>query len=147
MQDNKQSSAPGSQAPNIVKDIPVAVQAGVQPLNEDDELDKIMHDVGKGLRQDDQPKPKHHWFKRQKKAKSEPKLSAQPSESTRPMPVTPQPPRQATTQTTQLPAKGAPTKQAIKAGPVKTSQTPVRVVILAIVVACSLIAAAYFAYK
>lgn len=46
--------------PNIVTNIPVhAPQAETKPASEDDELDKIMHDVGQELKKTEQKTPHH----------------------------------------------------------------------------------------
>ncbi|HET6863702.1 MAG TPA: hypothetical protein VFH37_00650 [Candidatus Saccharimonadales bacterium] len=149
MHDNKQPTnqrpVSGSLVPEMVKDIPIAVP-GAKPRagNEDDELDKIMRDVGQDIKQIDKKKPKHHWFGGQKKSKAEVKFSARPIDPIKPLPSAPPKPQDIAPQP--QPASPKPTP-AIKAKPAKTSHAPVGIVILAMLVTFGLMAAAYFAYK
>ena len=148
MQDNKQPTnqppVSGSLVPELVKDIPIAMHsASPQAANEDDELDKIMHDVGRDIKQIGKKKTKHHWFDRQKKPKTEVEFSARPIDqiklppaAPKPLDIAPQP----------QPTSPKPTP-GFKAKPAKTSRAPVGIVVLAMLVTFGLMAAAYYAYK
>lgn len=148
MQDNKQSNPPvsGSLKTDIVNDIPLAVQGTVpRPADDDDELDKIMRDVGKDVKEVGKKPAKHHWFSLDHKQKADPKFSARPIDQVKPVPAAPRP-----IQTSQ-PLRPAPTAAKPVANkqpkPPKTHGAPIGVILLAIVMTGVLSAAAYYAYK
>lgn len=136
-------------APNLINNIPVRAQQGAPPpVKEDDELDKIMRDVGRQLKEEDIKPAKQRFglFKRDgKRPKTEAKLHAQPLA---PKPLTRQdvmPPKPAASPQPLPAVKGAPPPAAAK--PTKTSSAPVLAVTLTIIVTAVLIGAAYYAYK
>lgn len=53
------ASSPVNSGPSIVSNIPVHAPQAAAPANEDEELDKIMHDVGQELKKEEK-KPEHH---------------------------------------------------------------------------------------
>lgn len=147
MQGNKQpanQNPSASLVPDVVKEIPVvSPNSKLQPVSEDDELDKIMRDVGQNLKQVGQKNPKKHWFNREKKSKAEPKFSARPVDKVKPLPAAPPKPVPQTPGSSVIskPAAAAKTK------PVKTGQAPISAVVLALLITAGLITAAYYAYK
>jgi hypothetical protein len=131
MQPNDSSEKPGSAVnlrPDIVANIPLKVQASpLKPVSEDEDLDKIMQDVGKDLKQVDKNhhKKKFFDFKRQPKpAKPPTKPAAVPAR-----PATAQP------------------KPQVSGKPPKQSSAPVLAITVAVLVTFALVAAAYSAYK
>jgi hypothetical protein len=130
--------AAGTLVPDIVKDIPLQTQGGAaaKPANEDDELDRIMHDVGHDIKAIGERPPKKHFDlfgHKNKKPKADPKFHAQPIAV----------PQQAPARPTAAPAQ----KPAAKPQSPKTSDAPVLVIFMAMVITGALIAAAYYAYK
>src|SRR6185437_12431137 len=66
---------------NTMASIPVHSQgvASASPVNEDEELDKIMHEVGHELKKTEKAPAKHHFhFELKHHKKTEAKFSAQP---------------------------------------------------------------------
>jgi hypothetical protein len=125
------SPRPGSEAnlhPDIVSNIPLKAQAApLTPIHEDQDLDKIMRDVGQDLKQNEKSHHKKRFFefKRQPKAvKPAPRPTPAPS---RPAPVQ--------------------AKAAAQPKPARQSSAPVFTITLTIIVTGVLIAAAYYAYK
>lgn len=144
---------PGVGAPAAVVDnIPVKAHqpAAEAPVKEDDELDRIMHDVGQQLKREEMKPAKKQFslFKRRgSKVKTEAKLHAQPL-TPRPLngqAVTPPRPTVAA-RPPETAAKAAPPKPA-PGKPAKTSSAPVLVITLTVIVTAVLIAAAYYSYK
>jgi hypothetical protein len=124
--------------PDIVNNIPLQVQgrANLKPADEDDELDRIMRDVGKDIKEVVKKPDKHHgFFKHNKSAKREPKLVAQPIKHEAPAAPAPKP------------IATASQKPAVLPKPLKTSSPPVLAITVAILATGALIAAAYYAYK
>ncbi len=147
MQDNKQSNiaAAGGLRTDLVSDIPVTAQGTAQKrIDDDEELDKIMRDVGKDVKEVGKKPAKHHWFSKDSKSKTDPKFSARPIDQIKPLPAAPLKPVQAAQPTPKANPKAVPKAQA-KA--IKTSRTPIGAIVLAIIVAGGLSAAAYYAYK
>lgn len=131
------NAAADTLSPDLVSDIPVRAQ-GSSPAA-DDELDKIMQDVGQQLKNEDQrPSKKHRsFFGRHPKNRPEAKLHAQPLP-----PVTAQPPPAASQNRPPLPKSAAAQPQ-----PSTTSSAPILVITLTIIVTGILIVAAIYAYK
>lgn len=131
------ANPPQTLSTSIVNNIPVHAPAQPlsRPLNEDDELDKIMQDVGQQLKQAERLTPKKRFFHFRHKAKpisaSTPMAAAQPQ----PMPAT-------------LPAAqpAESLKQASKVSPVSAS-SPVLPALFTLAVTLVLIAAAIYSYK
>ena len=123
--------------PDIVNNIPMhkAAPAPAQ-ASEDDELDKIMQDVGTELKKDDHQPAKHHFFSKTPK----PTVNApvHPPAAHHSAPQAPAHPP--TAQQPKAPAKPAPK---IKA----KSSAPVFVIVVTVLVTGVLIAAAVSAYK
>lgn len=147
-----QPAGSGSLVPDIVTDIPMAApNTASKPANEDDELDKIMRDVGKDLNQVGK-KNKQHGFlgfgHKTNKQKAEPKFSARPIDQVKAIPAGPPAPAKPA-------APGPPAKPAAKPDgkplaapkPATQSSAPVTVIILALLVTAALSAAAYYAYQ
>jgi len=150
MQDNKQSNTAVSDGlkTDLVSDIPVAAQNFSQgPADDDEELDKIMRDVNKDVKEVGKKPAKRHWFAHDKKPKTDAKFSARPIDQVKPAPAAPAPkpaPMPQPVQTEPTNAKAV-TKKLPK--PPKTRTTPIGVILLAIVMTGALSAAAYYAYK
>ncbi len=138
-----------NQAPNLVDNIPVkAQQGGPPPVKEDDELDRIMRDVGQQLKKED-VKPAEKRFglfkRRGAKPKAEAKLHAQPLT---PQPITKQditPAQPTASPPAPTAAKATPPHPAVAKPP--KSSAPVLAITLAIIVTAVLIGAAYYTYK
>lgn len=124
-------SGPGTLVPDIVQNIPMQVQAGAAPqaINEDDELDEIMHDVGKNLKEVINKPHKTGLFRRHQAP--EPKTPANQTAQTQP----------------KAQSSAAPKPVADKPAKAKANNTPVLVIMMTVIVTCGLIAAAYYAYK
>lgn len=120
---------------DLVGNIPVKAQNS--PPAADDELDKIMQDVGQQLKNEDrQPSKKHRFFGRRPKSRPEPKLQAQPL-----------PPAIAQKPPSASPASPPQAKPAAQPKPAATSSVPVLAITLTIIVTGVLIIAAVYAYK
>jgi hypothetical protein len=156
MQDNKQSASPmsstGALIPEMVKDIPIAAPSpALKPPKDDEDLDKIMRDVGQDLKQVGSKKPKHHLFSRRsgpkqpKPQKAEAKFTARPIDQIKPPPAKPAAAVQARPQ---APLAAQPAAKApAPAKPVRTARAPVGIILLALAVTGGLVAAAFYAYK
>lgn len=132
------SYAPQTLTTNIVNNIPVHAPAQQQPqaANEDDELDKIMRDVGHQLKQAERHTPKKRVFHFGHKAKS---LPPRPAASPQAMaPIADVKPaassRPAAPKTT--PAAAA-----------KPARPPIMLVLLTVAVTAVLMAAAIYTYR
>lgn len=139
MQGNDQtakSDRPGSTVnfrPDIVSNIPIKAQAQPNaPVNEDEDLDKLMHDVSKDLKQDHKKPPKKSFFE----FKKHPKV-AQPVPPPKKMPAAAKSPISAQPK----PAAAATPK------PPRQSTAPVLTITVTIIITGVLIAAAIYAYK
>ncbi|MGH7156822.1 MAG: hypothetical protein ACREGG_01795 [Candidatus Saccharimonadales bacterium] len=139
---------PGGLTPNIVNNIPVKAPQAVSEasFNDEAELDKLMQDVGKQLKKEDKKPPKKGFLGfGHKKPEAEPRLAQPPSlVRSQPMPAPSSQPKPSPQPAAQAPL---PPTAANKAKPVKSSSAPVFVIVLAIVVTGTLIAAAVYAYK
>jgi len=129
-QPNTASEKPGSSAnlrPDIVSNIPIkAPSSPLNPIPEDDELDKIMQDVGKDLKKVSQNAHKKHFFEFKHhpapaKPAAKPPVQAQPAKAPQPKAAQQKLQRQCT--------------------------IPVFTITVTIIVTGFLIAAAYSAYK
>ena len=123
-----------SLTPSIVDNIPVKAQQ-VSALNEDDELDKIMRDVGHELKKDDKKPSKKHFSLFKHKAQAPSKPQAAPA----PQPLAAQ----------LAPAQPAPTAAAKLAAPKppKPDSGAAFIISTAAAVTLALIVAAVYAYK
>lgn len=137
------SATPQTLTTSIVNDIPVRAPAhpmAQQPLNEDDELDKIMQDVGQQLRQAERHTPKKHMFSLgRSKPKPLPASSAKPV-----LTSSPDPAPQAQPPAGQVAA--AISKPALVATG-RSSSAPVLVIMFTIAVTAVLAAAAIYTYR
>lgn len=140
---------------SLVANIPVHTpQQPGAPASEDDELDKIMQDVGKELKKDDQAKAKNHFslFHKQKAAPAPiaarppaapPAVPAQPV-AAHPAPaqavIAPQPVSQPATAAQPRPAPAA-------AKPKKEPSVPLMPITAAVIVTGLLMAAAVYTYR
>ncbi|HET7528735.1 MAG TPA: hypothetical protein VFJ84_00705 [Candidatus Saccharimonadales bacterium] len=130
--------APQTLTTNIVNNIPVhaPIQQPAQPVNEEDELDKIMQDVGRQLKQAERHTPKKRLFSFRHKAK----------------PIPPQPHAALPVPAPIADVKPAPvhkpdTPKSVPAAAVKPGRPPMMIMILTLAVTTALIAAAIYAYR
>ena len=130
-QQNNPADKPGASVnlrPDIVANIPLKTQsAPINPIADDDDLDKIMQDVGKDLSKVGDSPHKKRFFEFKRRPKT-------PKPAPRPKAVRPQPAKPA--------AKPAPLPM-----PAKQGSVPALAITVAIIVTGVLIAAAYSAYK
>lgn len=141
----------GGSAPNFENNIPVHSQGPAgnipPPENGEDELDKIMQDVGKELKKDDKKPAKKHLlsFARKSNKHSQAKFHAQPvprvKPGAQPTPV-PIPQQHALNRPQPKPPAPVAAPQ-----PHRGNYSPILVALLTVVVTCSLIALAIFTYK
>jgi hypothetical protein len=128
----------GSKIPVKTQSTPPSPPQPPKPAAADDDLDKIMQDVGQQLKNEDkQPsKKRRSFFGRKPKNQPEAKLHAQPLPPAvaQPLPAAPQ-------------ARAPLPQPAIQPTPPKTSSAPVLVITLTIIVTSILIIAAIYAYK
>jgi len=146
-------AAPIAVTTNLVASIPVHNQATqAAPATEDDELDKIMQDVGREMSKDDKKPPKHGLLHFGHNSKATPKPLAPIATAVQPAPAEPM----ATPQTVSLPSPQPPiaaVQPQTQAAPVATakakkqSSTPVFAIFVAILVTGFLVAAAIAAYR
>jgi hypothetical protein len=129
---NPASSDGDSLRTDIVSNIPIHEAAAAAPVKEDDDLDRIMQDVGHQLKTEDIKPPKHHLFSKKQPANSA-HLSAQPVIHEHQAPTAQTPHNQ--------PAQKPPPKSK------STSSAPVFIIVVTIAVTTVLIAAAMAAYK
>ena len=131
--------------PDLSGNIPVKTQSTPpspprppSALTADDDLDKIMQDVGHQLKKEDEmsSKKRRSFFGRKSKNQTEAKLHAQPLP-----PITDQLQQSGPQARAQLP------QPAVQPKPPKTSSAPVLVITLTIIVTGILIIAAIYAYK
>jgi hypothetical protein len=134
--------------PDLGSNIPVKTQStppsppqpprSPEPAAADEDLDKIMQDVGQQLKNEDkQPsKKRRSFFGRKPKNQPEAKLHAQPLPLAvaQPLPATPQ-------------ARAPLPQPAIQPTPPKTNSVPVLVITLTAIVTGILIIAAIYTYK
>jgi hypothetical protein len=107
-----------------------------QPIKDGDDMDQLMHEVGKELKKDDQRPPKHHLFSRKKPADKHKPVPAQPAAHPAAAGHPPQPT-----------AKPQPNTHSTPIAKQPKSPTPVLVITVTIIVTGILIAAAIAASK
>lgn len=154
------SAAPAS-APTIVDNIPVR-SPGAEPAhsNEDTELDKIMHDVGKELKKDDKKPKKHGFLHFGRKTKKDAPFTAQVIKQAPATPNTQPAPMSVAAAPVPVSQPVAPAPQAalhpsVKSKPVaaaavkpkKQTSVPVFVIFVTVLATGFLIAAAIAAYR
>ena len=149
MQDNKQPNnevAGGSLKTDFVNDIPLAVQGTVPKSADDDyELDKIMRDVGKDIKEVGKKPAKPRWFSHDKKPKTDAKFSARPIDQVKPAPAAPRPTQPV--QSSRSPSVSVKPLAKKQPKPPKDHSVPIGAILLAIVMAGVLSTAAYYAYR
>jgi len=139
--------------------IPVHSQgvASASPVNEDEELDKIMHEVGHELKKTEKAPAKHHFhFELKHHKKTEAKFSAQPRPvmDVKALPVSAPVARPAATAAPVVqakpPAQARPVAQPKPAKPLKAQKTrsaPVMAILMTIIVTAALVGVAVYTYK
>ena len=130
MNPSQRPTAPNDVAPpfkpDIVRNIPLH-HAAPAPVKDEDDLDRIIHDISHDLKKVGHPAKKKHWFTKKS-----------PVSKTAPHPA---PAAQHQSHPTQLPPKVQPAPAS------KKSPTPVLIVVATIIVTGLLIAAAFASYK
>jgi hypothetical protein len=152
-----QSVASTALTPNIVNNIPMRTPDAAQSLalNDEEELDKIMNDVGKGMRADDKKPGTRGFLGFKKKSKSEATFSAQPiakvdlktQTQVHAQPNISQSPKPLPQSMPQVKIAAQPIKPTSAPPASKTSTKPILVVCVTIIVTGALITAAFYAYK
>ena len=144
------TAVPTAPATNLVANIPVHNPADqTTPLGEDDELDKIMQDVGREMNKEENKSRKHRFLHFGHKTKTVPKpavpVSATVQSAPAPMPQ-PQPVAQPQAAAA-VPPLQPQALQAAATKPKEQSSAPVFAIFVAILVTGFLIAAAIAAYR
>jgi hypothetical protein len=127
---------------DIVSNIPLhQAAAAPKPVNEADDIDAAMKDVGHQLKQEDKKPEKRHWFGRKS---SDPNFSAKPvvRESATPPPAAAAHPNQTAGPMPRQPAPKAPAHQAEP-----KSRVPVMAILFTLIITAFLIVAALAAFK
>jgi len=138
------TSAPANQAftTNLVTNIPIHDPQQSTPAKEDDELDKIMKDVGHELKKDVPVKKAGHFSLFSRKRRTAAPVSVRPTAAPPSAPVHP-----VSAPTTQPAATSHPVKPTAAVKPKQHTTAPVMVIMVTVLVTGLLMAAAVYTYK